>query len=66
MSSTSSSLMNITPLIYLSFASMLGFSCLNEKVTVNFCCSTVQLVVPLRGSWSIYQFVGMLSRVCMK
>jgi hypothetical protein len=58
MSSTFGSLMNITPMICFSVASMLGFSCSNEKVTVNFYCNIVQLVVPLCSSCSVYQFVG--------
>jgi hypothetical protein len=65
-SSTSGSLINITPVIYLSVASMLGFSCSNEKVIVNLCCSIVQLIVPLRSSWSVYHFAGMPSNVCTK
>jgi hypothetical protein len=66
MSSTSGSLMNITPLICLSATSMLGLSCSNEKVNVKLCFSIVQLVVPLRSSWSVYQFSGMPYNVCMK
>jgi hypothetical protein len=59
-------LMNITPLIHLRVVSMLGFSCSNEKVIEIFCCNIVYVVVPLHNSWSVYQFVGMPSRVCMK
>jgi hypothetical protein len=63
MSSTSGYLMNITPLIHLSVESMLGFSCSNEKVTINFFCNVLKFVVPLHNSWSIYQFVGIPSNV---
>jgi hypothetical protein len=59
-------LMNITPLIHLRVASMLGFSCSNEKVTVKLSCNVIHVVVPLRNSWSVYQFTGMPSRVCIK
>jgi hypothetical protein len=64
--SISGSLMNITPLIHLRAVSMLGFSCSNEKVIVKLCCNVLHVVVPLHNSWSVYQFVGMPSKVCMK
>jgi hypothetical protein len=64
--SISSSLMNITHLIHLRAASMLGFSCSNEKVIVNFYCNILHVVVPLHNYWSVYQFTGMPSRVCIK
>jgi hypothetical protein len=60
---TFGSLMNITPLIRLSVESMLGFSCSHEKGTVKFRCKTVQSVVPLHNSWSVYQFAGIPSNV---
>jgi hypothetical protein len=66
MSSTSGSLMNITRLICLSDASMLGFSCSNDKVDVKLCYSTFHLVVPLHSSWLVYHFVGIPSNVCTK
>jgi hypothetical protein len=47
--SISGSLMNITPLLHLRVVSMLGFSCSNEKVVVNFCCNVLH-VVPLHNS----------------
>jgi hypothetical protein len=64
--SISGSLMNITPLIRLRVVSMLGFSCLNEKVTIIFFCNVIHVVVPLCNSWFVYHFVGMPSKVCMK
>jgi hypothetical protein len=59
-------LMNITPLIRLRTASMLGFTCSNKKVIVKFYCNVLHVVVPLGNSWFVYQFVGMPSKVCMK
>jgi hypothetical protein len=64
--SISGFLMYITPLIFLRVESMLGFSCLNEKVIVKFCCNVPHVVVSLHNYWFLYQFIGMPSKVCMK
>jgi hypothetical protein len=43
---------NITPLICLRVASMLGFSCSNEKVAAKLCCNTIHCVNILCECWT--------------
>jgi hypothetical protein len=61
--STSGSSMNMKFLIRFRAASKLGFSWSNEKVIVKFYLSVTHVLVPLHISCSVYQFVGMPSKV---